>query len=214
MFDFYARYFNTVEINNTFYRLPPPETFTAWRENSPRNFRFAVKANRFITHMKKLKDPAESIERLFLAAEHLEQKLSVVLFQMPPHWQLDIERLAEFLAVLPKEHRHIVEFRDESWLIPDVYALLRKYNVGHCIHDIGGRQWPIEVTANFAYIRFHGPGAAKYRGSYSDGALAQWAERIVDWRTRLKAVYVYFNNDIGGWAIQNALTLKEMVEKR
>src|SRR5204862_7109724 len=123
--------------------------------------------------MKKLKDPDASIERFFFAAEHLEQKLSVVLFQMPPHWQLDIERLAEFVDVLPKDHRHVVEFRDESWLVPEVFALLRKYNVGHCIHDIGGRQWPIEVTANFAYVRFHGPGARKYRGSYYNEAAEQ-----------------------------------------
>ena len=210
MFAFYSGYFDTVELNNSFYHLPKIETFASWRENSPRKFRFAVKGSRFITHMKKLKDPEPSIERFFVAAEHLEEKLATVLFQLPPHWKLNRERLEEFLEALPQHHRYAFEFREESWLVPEVFELLRRYNAAFCIHDLGGIQSPVEITANFTYIRFHGPGEAKYQGSYSDNALKKWAEQIQEWRASLKSIFIYFNNDIGGWAIKNALRLKEL----
>src|SRR5215204_2064727 len=146
MFAFYAKYFDTVEINNTFYRLPAPETFDAWRDNAPRSFHYAVKASRFITHMKKLKDPDTSIAKFFLAAEHLQEKLGPILFQLPPRWAFDAPRLAEFLEALPKQHRYVLEFRDKSWLVPQAFALLRKHNVAFCIHDLGRMQTPLEIT--------------------------------------------------------------------
>jgi uncharacterized protein YecE (DUF72 family) len=211
MFQFYARHFDTVEINNTFYHLPLPSTFDSWRDNSPRNFLFAVKGSRFITHMKKLKDPKASSEKFFAGAERLEPKLGPILFQLPPHWGLNLERLTEFLQVLPKEHRYVFEFRDESWLANETYEVLRKHNAAFCIHDLARMQTPFELTADFTYIRFHGPGAAKYRGSYSAIALQKWTNRINDWRRKAVDVYSYFNNDIGGHAITNAFTLKEMV---
>src|SRR5215212_1407222 len=127
MFDYYARHFNTVEINNSFYRLPTAKTFDAWRESSPRNFCFAVKGSRFITHMKKLKDPEISSEKFFLVAERLEQKLGPILFQLPPRWKLNVERLSEFLESAPKENKYAIEFRDESWLVPEVFRLLRRH---------------------------------------------------------------------------------------
>jgi uncharacterized protein YecE (DUF72 family) len=207
MFAFYAKYFDTVEINNTFYRLPAPETFDAWRDNAPHNFLYAVKASRFITHMKKLKDPETSIAKFFLAAEHLHDKLGPILFQLPPRWEFDAARLAEFLEALPRQHRYVLEFRDKSWLVPQAFALLRKHNVAFCIHDLSRMQTPLEITADFTYLRFHGPGTAKYSGSYSDADLRRWARRIAEWRRDLAAIYVYFNNDVGGWAIKNALTL-------
>ena len=135
MFEFYARHFDTVEINNSFYRLPTAKTFDTWRESSPRNFCFAVKASRFTNHMKKLKDPKSSSEKFFLVAERLEEKLGPILFQLPPRWKLNLERLAEFLEALPVEHKYVFEFRDESWLVSPVFELLRKYNAAHCIHD-------------------------------------------------------------------------------
>jgi uncharacterized protein YecE (DUF72 family) len=211
MFAFYARHFDTVEINNTFYRLPALATFDAWRENSPDDFHYAVKASRFITHMKRLKDPTASVEKFFLAADRLEGKLGPILFQLPPRWQVNTTRLREFLEALPAGHRHVFEFRDASWLEPEVFSILRQYNAAFCIHDLGDMQTPLQITADFTYLRFHGPGEAKYTGSYPRRELQKWAHRIDDWRQALAAIYVYFNNDVGGWAVKNALTLRELL---
>jgi uncharacterized protein YecE (DUF72 family) len=211
MFDWYARHFHTVEINNSFYRLPSAKTFDSWRESSPRKFCFAVKASRFTTHMKKLKDPKSSSEKFFLVAERLEEKLGPILFQLPPRWKLNLERLAEFLEALPPEHKYVFEFREESWLVKPVFELLRKYNVAHCIHDFADMKIPHEITADFSYIRFHGPTSAKYWGWYSTPQLQAWAKRIESWGDRLKAMYVYFNNDPEGAAVKNALELKELL---
>jgi uncharacterized protein YecE (DUF72 family) len=210
MFQFYARHFDTVEINNSFYRLPTATTFDNWRDSSPSNFCYAVKGSRFITHMKKLKDPQSSSEKFFLVVERLERKLGPILFQLPPRWKQNTERLEEFLRTLPPEHQYAVEVRDESWLVPEVYNLLRKYNAAFCIHDFADMKVPREITADFTYIRFHGPTSAKYWGSYSDRSLREWADQIKQWRRTL-SVYAYFNNDPEGAAIRNALTLKEFV---
>jgi uncharacterized protein YecE (DUF72 family) len=211
MFDWYARHFDTVEINNSFYQLPSAKTFDAWRESSPRTFCLAVKASRFTTHMKKLKDPKSSSEKFFLVAERLEEKLGPILFQLPPRWKLNMERLAEFLEALPPEHKYVFEFREESWLVKPVFELLRKYNAAHCIHDFAEMKIPHEITADFSYVRFHGPTSAKYWGWYSTQELQAWARRIESWRDQLKAVYVYFNNDPEGAAVKNALELKRLL---
>ena len=211
MFDYYARHFNTVEINNSFYRLPTAKTFDNWRESAPPGFVYAVKASRFITHMKKLKDPQRSSEKFFHVAERLEKKLGPILFQLPPRWKLNLERFAEFLEWLPREHQYAFEFREESWLVPEVFRLLRNRKAAFCIHDFADMKVPNEITARFAYIRFHGPTSAKYWGSYSDEQLQRWADRIESWRSHLAAVYVYFNNDPEGAAVRNALTLKSLV---
>lgn len=210
MFQFYARHFDTVEINNSFYRLPTAKTFDTWRESSPSGFCYAVKASRFTTHMKKLKDPKSSSEKFFLAAERLEEKLGPILFQLPPRWKLNLERLAEFLEALPVEHKYAFEFREESWLVPQVFALLRKHNAALCIHDFADMKIPHEITADFSYIRFHGPTSAKYWGWYATAELRTWAKRIESWRDRLQSVYVYFNNDPEGAAVKNALELKKL----
>lgn len=202
---------STPSSSTTVYHLPALKTFDAWRDNSPRKFVFAVKGSRFITHMKKLKDPETSTEKFFLGAERLGSKLGPILFQLPPRWNVNTERLSNFLQVLPKQHRYVIEFRDESWMVPQVFEVLREHNAAFCIHDLAAQQTPLEITANFTYVRFHGPGAAKYRGSYSDAALQQWADRIAEWRKRLAAVYVYFNNDIGGAALENAASLKQLL---
>jgi uncharacterized protein YecE (DUF72 family) len=213
MFAFYARHFETVEINNSFYRLPTATTFDNWREASPRNFCYAVKASRFITHMKKLKDPQSSSAKFFLVADRLEKKLGPILFQLPPRWKLNLDRLDEFLRTLPAKHKYALEVRDESWLVPEVYDLLRKHSVAFCIHDFADMKVPHEITADFTYLRFHGPTTAKYWGSYSDRQLRTWADRINSWRRDLSSVYAYFNNDPEGAAIRNALTLKELVAR-
>lgn len=211
MFEFYARYFDTVEINNSFYHLPSATTFDNWRDSSPPNFLFAVKASRFITHMKKLKDPKPSSEKFFAVADRLGKKLGPILFQLPPRWKVNVERFAEFLESLPKGHKYVFEFRDETWFVPEIYALMRRHKAAFCIHDFSDMKVPHEITAPFTYIRFHGPTVAKYFGSYSTAELRAWAERIADWSRQLSAAYIYFNNDPGGEAVKNAIELKRLV---
>src|SRR5688572_1269124 len=166
MLAFYAQHFATVEINNTFYHLPIASTFDSWHDNSPPEFVFAVKGSRFITHMKKLKDPVSSSKKFLAGVERLGRKLGPLLFQLPPRWNLNVERLTLFLEALPKENRYVLEIRDESWFVRELYEVLRRYNVAFCIHDLALMKTPLEITADFTYIRFHGPGAAKYRDSY------------------------------------------------
>lgn len=212
-FSFYARHFKTVELNNPFYRLPSDSTFLAWRENSPQHFLYAVKASRFITHMKKLKEPTSSTAKFFHGAELLAEKLGPILFQLPPRWERNVQRLGEFLEALPRKHQYVFEFRDESWLVKEVYDLLRRHNAAFCIHDLASMQIPLEITADFTYLRFHGPGEAKYSGSYPRESLREWASRIRNWRKDLSSVYAYFNNDVGGHANRNALTLIELIKE-
>jgi uncharacterized protein YecE (DUF72 family) len=211
MFEFYARHFDTVEINNSFYHLPSARTFDNWRDSSPRDFSFAVKGSRFITHMKKLKDPKASSEKFFDVADRLGRKLGPILFQLPPHWNVNRERLEAFLQSLPARHKYVFEFRDETWLVPEVYRLLRRYKAAFCIHDFADMKIPLELTANFTYVRFHGPTSAKYFGSYSTEQLQVWAERIREWSRELSGIYAYFNNDPGGAAVRNALELKQLL---
>ncbi len=206
----YAQGFQTTEINSTFYRLPALETLAAWRDRTPRNFTFACKASRYITHMKKLRDPEVSSLRFFRAVEALGAKLGPILFQLPPRWRVDPGRLEAFLAALPSRYRFAFEFRDESWFAPEVYQLLRHYDAGLCIYELAGRRAPTEVTAGFVYLRLHGPGGA-YQGLYDDGALAVWAAQILMWRKAGRDVYCYFDNDECGYAAKNAQRLIEMV---
>ncbi len=208
MLAYYLQHFDTVELNNTFYRLPTKNALENWRNSTPENFCFAAKGSRFLTHMKKLKDAEAGIERFFDAIDVLADKLGPVLFQLPPNWEIDIDRLAHFLHALPKHHRYAFEFRNSTWNVQEVYDLLARNRVGYCIFDLAGFQSPIEVTTDLVYVRLHGPGG-KYQGSYSDQALTEWANRIRKWK-RDRAVYVYFDNDDSGYAARNALRLKEL----
>jgi uncharacterized protein YecE (DUF72 family) len=210
---YYARVFPTTEINNTFYRLPAPEVLAAWRDRTPGDFTFACKASRYITHMKKLKDPRQSCERFFEAVEMLAGKLGPILFQLPPKWRVDPGRLEAFLAALPRDHRFAFEFRDESWFTPAVYDLLGHHRAAFCIYDLGGRCAPDQVTADFVYLRLHGPGGP-YCGSYDAGALAIWAGRILTWRKAGLDIYCYLDNDEQGYATQDARRLMELVGPR
>lgn len=209
-FRYYQQYFDTVEINNSFYKLPAPSTFQGWKKESPARFIFAVKASRFITHMKKLKADKSSIQKFFTHAGKLEEKLGPILFQLPPKWKINAGRLAEFLAVLPAGHRYTFEFRNPTWYQEEVFALLRQYNCAFCIYHLEKHLSPLEVTADFVYIRLHGPGN-KYQGSYTKRALQQWATRCRSWQQQKKDVYVYFDNDQAGYAAFNAQALREMV---
>ena len=214
MLRYYLHYFDTLELNNTFYRLPTLAALEAWREAVPANFIFAVKASRFLTHNKKLKDPENALENLLPRVETLGAKLGPILFQLPPKWRINLERLQELLAVLPRKHRYAFEFRETSWLTDAVLDLLQKYEAAFCIYEIAGYHSPLHVTTDFAYVRLHGPTANKYAGSYSDGQLTEWAEWIEGQRKRLRAIYFYFDNDQAGYAAQNALTLKRMVAEK
>ncbi|HEX3685160.1 MAG TPA: DUF72 domain-containing protein [Bryobacteraceae bacterium] len=210
MLAYYFERFDTVELNNSFYHLPKRPALESWRDSTPEGFCFAVKGSRFLTHMKKLKDPEPGLKRFFDAVEILGEKLGPILFQLPPNWELDLERLRIFVECLPEEHRYAFEFRNASWSEARTYELLARHNIAYCIFDLAGVQSPIEVTADLAYVRLHGPGG-KYQGSYSEEALQDWAKRIRQWRRELKAVYVYFDNDQAGYAAANALRLKALL---
>ncbi|MGE3179189.1 MAG: DUF72 domain-containing protein, partial [Vicinamibacterales bacterium] len=168
-FAFYAARFDTVEINNSFYRLPEPATFDAWRAMAPRGFVFSVKASRYLTHMKKLKDPAEPLDRFFSHARHLRSRLGPVLYQLPPRWGLDLDRLQRFLDTLPRRRRHVIEFRDPSWYVDRVFDALERRGVALCLHDMAGSATGRLEVGPFVYVRFHG--TTTYGGRYPDDRL-------------------------------------------
>jgi uncharacterized protein YecE (DUF72 family) len=211
MLSWYQERFDTVEINNSFYRLPSEEAVEIWRSSTPPQFLFAVKGSRFLTHMKKLKDPAVGIEKFFSRIDLFKSKLGPILFQLPPNFAKNAQRLEDFLSALPRGHRYAFEFRDPSWSDSEIFRILRRHKAAYCPFDLAGYQSPIEITTNFTYIRLHGPGN-KYQGSYTDDALNKWASRIKEWRTALRAVYVYFDNDQAGYAAHNAMRLRELVK--
>lgn len=212
MLQVYLRYFDTVEINNSFYKLPSAETFRLWRQSAPPGFRFAVKASRFITHMKKLKDPQNALDNILKRAAELKDKLGPILFQLPPKWMVNAERLEEFLAALPQRHQYAFEFRERSWHKDAIYDILRRHNAAFCMYELNGFHSPEPITADFTYIRLHGPGGP-YQGSYSQETLREWARKIERWGERLKDIYVYFDNDQAAFAARNALQLKQMVRE-
>jgi len=212
MLAWYGWHFSTVEINNTFYRLPTEDALLTWRQNAPPGFTFSVKASRFITHLKRLREPHDPIELFLSRVDLLGDRLGPILFQLPPNWPLNFERLEQFLPALPAKHRYAFEFRDQSWYTAQTYELLRRHNVALCLHDWRGMSWPMELTADFTYIRLHGP-TGTYQGNYTSGMLRTWAKRIQQWQ-KLAGVFVYFNNDQGGFAIKNAKSLERLLHLR
>ncbi len=209
--EFYAGHFATVELNNSFYRLPSENAFTNWRDSSPANFTFAVKVSRFITHIKRLKDTGEAVDNFITRAKILGDKLGPLLYQLPPNMHRNDELLESFLATLPRGLKHVIEFRHQSWLEEGVFQILRKYDTGLCVFDMPSVSCPLVATADFAYIRFHGS-TGLYSSCYSDEELATWAKRLTNLAENLKAIYVYFNNDAEGFAVRNALTLATYLE--
>jgi len=207
---FYARHFQTVEINATFYRLPAPATVSHWNEETPVKFRFAAKASRFITHMKKLKDPEASLPSFFAAIAGLAEKCGPILFQLPPHWHANPGRLTDFLQALPPGHLYAFEFRDPSWYDGKVFAALTDHAAALCIHDLAGSPSPVEATTDFVYLRLHGRDGL-YRGKYGKAALRKWADCLAGWNAEGRDVYCYFNNDEKAYAVADALTLKDLV---
>ena len=209
-FEHYAGTFATVELNTSFYHLPKPETFVKWRDQAPPGFTYAVKASRFITHMRKLRDCEEPLETFLGRARNLGPALGPILYQLPPSLHLDIERLDAFIDRLPRDLGHVFEFRHKSWYAEEALALLDSRGIAFCAHDMRGLVTPRRAAGPLAYVRFHG-GAGKYVGRYSDETLLGWADWIAAEARGGRDVWCYFNNDIGGHAIHDALTLRAMV---
>jgi uncharacterized protein YecE (DUF72 family) len=205
----YATLFDTVEVNNTFYRLPKRDSVARWVEQTPERFVFTVKASRYLTHIKRLTDLGPGVERFYerIAPLVSSPKLGPVLWQLPASFRRDDERLAAALERLPPG-RHCFEFRHESWFTPEIYELLRAHGVALVIGDHPERLFQSnELTAGWTFIRFHYGGRGR-NGNYSKRELEEWAERIDDWRSRVE-VYAYFNNDWHGYAVRNGLRLRK-----
>jgi len=210
---YYSSCFHTVEINHSFYRLPEKKTLRRWKESVPAGFIFSFKANRYITHMKKLKDPKDSLARMLDVVDSLGEALGPILFQLPPRWTFNAERFSSFLEVLPRRFRYAFEFRDPSWLAPGVYNALCEAGAAFCIYEIGGRKSPRKVTGDFVYIRLHGPEKEPYRGRYPKNTLVGWAGAVSTWIAGGKEVFCYFDNDEAGYAAEDAARLQEMLKK-
>jgi len=208
--EYYKQVFKTVEINNSFYRLPASGTFKTWASLVPAGFIFSVKASRFFTHMKKLNVTKRDLHPFFTRLRHLGKKQGPVLFQLSPAWKVNPERLEQFLQRLPAEHRYCFEFRNATWYDERIYTLLKKYHCAFCIYHLEGHLSPLMITAGFVYVRLHGP-AGKYQGSYSTAVLRTWMKRCKAWLADKKDVFVYFDNDQDGYAAFNAQSLSRML---
>jgi uncharacterized protein YecE (DUF72 family) len=206
-FSHYAQQFDTVEINNTFYRLPESKTFDAWRKQAPKEFCYALKFSRYGSHIVRLKKPKSTIRRFLKRADRLREFLGPILVQLPPNWKTDPDRLAGFLAAAPKNYRWAVEFRDRRWLCEEVFVILQEHDCALCIHDMLDDH-PRLVTTGWVYLRFHG---TRYSGSYSAEKLKAEARWIKQQLAAGKDVFAYFNNDAQGYAVVNALELRRYV---
>ena len=208
---YYAQNFPSVEINNTFYQLPQEETIQNWVDQTQGDFIFSIKASRYITHMKNLLDPEETLPNFFDRISHFGEKCGPILFQLPPHWKINLKRLENFLDHLPGEYRYTFELRNETWLKEETYGLLRKYNAAFCIYDFNFRQSPRITTTDLVYIRLHGPGKA-YQDPYTEQTLRDWRDRILSWLEQEKQVHCYFDNTYRGHAWDNAKKLNQLLE--
>jgi uncharacterized protein YecE (DUF72 family) len=207
---YYQKFFDTVEINNTFYHLPKEQTFRNWHKAAPKNFIYAVKANRFITHIKRLNKAKGPVKLFMSRAELLKGNLGPILYQLPPRWKANPERLKDFAKCLPKGLVNVFEFRDPSWFNDDIYSILKKNKLNFCIYSMPGIDCPQVVTGKAVYIRMHG-GSILYGSNYADSELKKLAKLIKGFLMKKLSVYVYFNNDAYGYAVKNALRLKEII---
>ncbi len=205
--EFYGAHFSTVELNNSFYRLPSETAFNNWRASSPPGFLFAVKVSRLITHLKKLRNIETALANFQARARLLDDKLGPLLYQLPPNMQRNDRVLEDFLRLLPAGVEHVFEFRHQSWLDEEVFDLLRRYGAGFCAYDMPELTTPLLATASFAYVRFHGS-SGLYSSCYSDDEMAGWAQRIWQLAHGLERCYIYFNNDAEAFAVHNALALR------
>ena len=209
----YAKYFDTVELNNVFYRFPTESAVLQWKSIAPANFLFAVKASRFLTHRKKLTGPPDAVGKFLDRAGLLGDKLGPILFQLPPRWRANPDRLASFADWLPADEYHFVfEFRDPSWYSDAVLRLLSERKLSFCVHDWDSARSPKLLTGRIGYIRLHGP-VGHYRGKYTLRQLRPWIDLICSWRSKVEQIFIYFNNDQEAFAIQNARQLKAALTK-
>ena len=217
LLEYYCQYFNSVELNVTFYRLPNQSVFKGWHRKTPKNFKFVVKGSRFITHIKRLKDTKNSLGMFFENACNLKDKLICVLWQLPASMKFDLARLDNFIKGLKqnkiaKKILHSMEFRHESWFNNQTYEILEKNNVNLCIAD--SPRWPCEeiITSDFLYLRFHG-GGVLYGSEYSEDELKQWSKKAKTWSKKVNLLFTFFNNDAYGFAVKNAKRFKELLKK-
>jgi uncharacterized protein YecE (DUF72 family) len=210
--NYYSSIFSTVEVNTTFYHLPLLTTIKNWSLSVPNKFTFSIKASRYITHLKRLKDCKESLKLLFSRVDRLNPKVGPILFQLPPSFRRNDERLSEFIRLLDDQHEYTFEFRHNSWFTKEIYELLSDHNIALCITDLNGSLTPMEITSRFTYIRLHGPHKA-YAGSYGLNKLKRWKRKIDQWFNERTSVYCYFDNDEKGYAIEDAKLLQELIYK-
>jgi uncharacterized protein YecE (DUF72 family) len=201
--EYYVERFQTVEVNNTFYRLPPPQTFAGWARRVPDDFVMGVKMSRYLTHVKRLHDPAEPVARFFEHARPLGSKLGPVLLQLPPQLAIDLVALEETLSLFPRHVRAAVEFRHDSWFTDDTAALLSRHGAAFCLADSPRRRTPVWRTADWGYVRFH-EGRASPPPCYGRQALQTWAERIAGMWSADDDVFAFFNNDHRACAVRDA----------
>ena len=206
----YAEVFPTVEVNNTFYRLPSLDAVERWRGGTPPDFCFSLKGSRYLTHLKRLTDTTRGLDQFLARALRLGRKLGPILWQLPPQMKADPHRLESFLDALPTGLRCAFEFRTQDWYTEEVCDLLDRYGVAFCEHDLVDAP-PPRITGGFRYLRFHGQ--SSHQGSYGADQLAPVAHDLASWRQRADA-YVYFNNDVGGHAIRDALELTRLLQPR
>ncbi|HBG26226.1 MAG: hypothetical protein A2Y10_08865 [Planctomycetes bacterium GWF2_41_51] len=204
-FKYYTENFDTVELNNSYYRFPTDSAVKKWYDSCPDNFIYAVKANRYITHLKKLRNVERQTNDFLNTISALKEKLGPILFQLPPSFKKDLEVLKDFLPLLKKQKQCVFEFRNNSWYDDDCFSLLDDFGAAFCVYDMGESQTPRVITGNMIYIRFHGT-SGKYSGSYPDKMLKEWAAWI-EKNKKEKSCYVYFNNDLNAYAVNNAKSL-------
>jgi uncharacterized protein YecE (DUF72 family) len=209
--NYYSEFFSIVEINTTFYHIPKEETVKNWAKQTPSPFVFAIKANQFITHRKRLLDFEETTPIFFKRINLLKKKKGPILFQLPPSFKKNLERLKEFIMKLPHDALYTFEFRHPTWYDDETYTLLKQNDISLTITDLNGTLSPTEVTAPFVYIRLHGPKKA-YKGSYSVQQLKSWREQLLVWADAGISSYCFFDNDEKAYAIKDALRLKKILE--
>ena len=207
--EFYSKHFDTVELNATFYRLPSEKTFQNWYKRTPSEFIWSVKASKFITHTKRLKDVQDALIRFYNSISPLKEKCGPILFQLPPSLNFEKDLLEDFCKLLDPSYRYTLEVRHKSWIDDKVFETLKKYNIAFCISDSAGRYPYYEaVTSAFVYLRLHGS-RKLYASEYSDEEIAAWAKKILKWE---RDAYIYFDNDFNAYAIKNAKQLKEVLK--
>lgn len=208
-FKYYTENFDTVELNNSYYRFPTESAVKKWYDSSPDNFVYAVKMNRYVTHIKKMKDVERQTGDFLNTVSALKKKLGPILFQFPPTFKKDLEVLKAFVPLLKKQKQCVFEFRNKSWYDDECFSLLDKNKISFCIYHMGDIETPRVITGDMIYIRFHGT-SGKYGGTYPDEILKEWADWLKK-NKKGKSCYAYFNNDLNAYAVNNAKTLKKIL---